>query len=147
MISSSWRIGTLLFLVLVVQGCGSGDLMPLEVGGKKFLVEIADDDYERQRGLMFREKLDSDRGMLFVFDQPRILSFWMRNTRIPLDIAYLDAEGRIVDILPLEPFNETPVPSSAPALYALEVNRGALAGLRPGMSVNLSRLKDHRKNR
>ena len=87
--------------------------------------EIADDRAERTRGLMERTALAEDAGMIFVFGRERTLSFWMRNTLIPLSIAYVDAEGRIVDIEDMEPLDdETKHPSAEPAKYALEVNQG-----------------------
>lgn len=87
-------------------------------------VEIADSDAERQRGLMERTELAENAGMLFVFDREQPLSFWMKNTLIPLSIAYIDAEGRIVDIQDMQPLDETSHPSAEPAMYALEVNQG-----------------------
>ena len=87
--------------------------------------EIADDEAERQRGLMERTELAENAGMLFVFGREQQLSFWMRNTRIPLSIAYIDADGRIVDIEDMEPFDDqTKHPSAEPSKYALEVNQG-----------------------
>ncbi len=97
----------------------SGGAEPVDVR-----VEIADDDAERQRGLMERTALAGDAGMLFVFGRERQLSFWMRNTLIPLSIAYIDADGRIVDIEDMEPLDDqTKHPSAEPAQYALEVNQ------------------------
>ena len=87
-------------------------------------VEIADDYAERQRGLMERTELAENAGMLFVFDREQQLSFWMRNTLIPLSIAYIDAEERIIDIQDMQPLDETSHPSAEPAMYALEVNQG-----------------------
>ncbi len=87
-------------------------------------VEVADTPQESQRGLMNRTTLEQDAGMLFVYDQERLRSFWMKNTLIPLSIAYIDAEGRIVDIQDMQPLDETPHPSAEPARYALEVNQG-----------------------
>lgn len=87
-------------------------------------VETADDDAERAQGLMFRESLGEDCGMIFVFDEEEPLSFWMRNTLVPLSIAYIDAEGSIVSLHDMEPLDETSVPSEGPARYALEVNQG-----------------------
>lgn len=101
-----------------------GDLVPIRVAGIEVMVEIADDDEERSRGLMHRESLPEDQGMLFVYTEERTLSFWMRNTLIPLDIAYIDREGRIVDIQQMEPQDSTTHPSAAPAMYALEMNQG-----------------------
>ncbi len=101
--------------------------------------EIADDNAERERGLMERTELAKDAGMLFVFDREQRLSFWMRNTLIPLSIAYIDAEGRIVDIQDMEPLDETPHPSAEPARYALEVNQGFFEerGVQVGDQVEL----------
>jgi uncharacterized protein len=97
-------------------------------GGKKVevRVEIADDFFERQRGLMYRTQLGEDRGMLFVFQREQPLSFWMKDTRIPLSIAYIDSKGRITDILDMKPLDDEPphYVSSEPVLYALEVNQG-----------------------
>jgi uncharacterized membrane protein (UPF0127 family) len=87
-------------------------------------VEIADTEAERSIGLMGRTTLAEDAGMLFVFDQPQPLSFWMKDTLIPLSIAYIDTEGYIVDIQDMQPLDETPHPSAEPAQYALEVNQG-----------------------
>ncbi len=87
-------------------------------------VEIADTPAERQQGLMGREALAEDAGMLFVFEQEQPLSFWMKDTLIPLSIAYIDGSGTIVDIQDMQPLDETSHPSAAPAMYALEVNQG-----------------------
>ncbi len=90
-------------------------------------VEVADERAERQTGLMGRTELAPDAGMLFVFGRERDLSFWMRNTLIPLSIAYIAADGRIVDIQDMAPLDETSHPSAEPAKYALEVNQGFFA--------------------
>jgi uncharacterized membrane protein (UPF0127 family) len=89
-------------------------------------VEIADDTSEQMRGLMHRTALTENRGMLFVFPDEEIRSFWMKNTLIPLSIAYIDSEGRIVDIQDMKPLDDDPphYVSAEPARYALEVNRG-----------------------
>ena len=89
-------------------------------------VEIADEPDEQAQGLMNRTALGEDRGMLFVFDEEATLSFWMRNTLIPLSVAYIDSEGRIVDIQKMEPLDDEPPQyvSAEPAQYALEVNQG-----------------------
>ena len=87
-------------------------------------VEIADDYAERQRGLMERTELAENAGMLFVFDREQQLSFWMRNTLIPLSIAYIDAEEQIIYIQDMQPLDEISHPSAEPAMYALEVNQG-----------------------
>jgi len=102
-------------------------------------VEIADTDAERQAGLMGRSALAEDASMLFVFDQEQPLSFWMKDTLIPLSIAYISAEERIVDIQDMQPLDETPHLSAEPAQYALEVNQGFFAerGVAVGDTVEL----------
>ena len=87
-------------------------------------VEIADEEAEQQRGLMERTALAEEAGMLFVFRGERPLSFWMKDTLIPLSIAYIDGDGGIVDIQDMQPLDESSHPSAAPAQYALEVNQG-----------------------
>ena len=89
-------------------------------------VEVADSDSERARGLMGRTALGEDRGMLFVFEEEQELSFWMKDTLIPLSIAYMDSEGRIVDIQDMKALDDDPphYASAEPARYALEVNKG-----------------------
>ncbi len=90
-------------------------------------VEVADDDIEQSRGLMFRDALPAGAGMLFVFDEPQPLSFWMKNTLIPLDILYFDAEGVFVSRTSMDPCIAEPCrtyPSIGLARYALEVQRG-----------------------
>jgi uncharacterized membrane protein (UPF0127 family) len=122
---------------LWIGACGNGTapVVPgaqlpvdwLTVGGHRITVELARHPAERSRGLMFRDSLPPDHGMLFLFPAEEVQAFWMRNTKIPLSIAYADARGRIVRIADLEPFDEQPVTSIAPARYALEMNRGWFA--------------------
>jgi uncharacterized protein len=89
-------------------------------------VEIADSPEEQATGLMNRTALAEDRGMLFVFPGEEVRSFWMKNTLIPLSIAYMDSEGRIVDLQDMKPLDdeEPHYVSAEPAKYALEVNKG-----------------------
>lgn len=86
--------------------------------------EVARTSEERARGLSGRDSLPEHRGMLFVYEDEAVRSFWMRDTRIPLDIAFLDASGRVVDIQSMEPMSRRFHDSGAPAAYALEVERG-----------------------
>ena len=89
-------------------------------------VEIADDAFEIARGLMYRTTLAENRGMLFIFEGEQTLSFTMKNTLIPLSIAFIGSEGRIVDIQDMKPLDDDPPSyvSARPAQYALEVNQG-----------------------
>jgi uncharacterized membrane protein (UPF0127 family) len=100
----------------------------LTASGKEVRVraEIADDTFERARGLMYRTALAENRGMLFVFPNRKRHSLYMKNTLIPLSVAFIDSEGRIVDIQDMKPLDDD-LPhyvSAKPARYALEVNQG-----------------------
>jgi len=97
----------------------------LDVDGKTITAEVADNSTERQTGLMFREKLAPNSGMLFVMPSREQAVFWMKNTKIPLSVAYLNASGTILEIHSLKPLDETPVPSAFPTIaYALEMDEG-----------------------
>jgi len=112
-------------------------------GGEKVevRVEVADNVLERARGLMYRKALGVNRGMLFVYPEEQRLSFWMKNTLIPLSIAYIDSKRRIVDIQDMKPLDDEPPSyvSADPAQYALEVNRGFFEewGVKVGDRVEL----------
>jgi len=131
-------------LALTAAGCGSDDgRVRLTVGGEQFDVELAVTPEQRRQGLMFRERLGEREGMLFVFDDEETVSFWMRDTPLPLSIAFIDARGVIVHVADMEPYSEAPVPSRYPVRYALEVNKGALerAGIEVGDLVELPPLR------
>lgn len=100
----------------------------VEVHGQRFEVELAVDDESRARGLMFREAMQDDRGMLFIFDRAEPQAFWMKNTRIPLDILYFDSSRRLVSAAEGVPPCGTPqcpsYPSAGPARFTLELNAG-----------------------
>ena len=118
-----------------------------EIRGHRFDIEIAADDASRQRGLMFRDSMPADHGMLFLFDQPGMLNFWMKNTRIPLDILYFDQNYRLVSAqLRVPPChgagNDCPTyPSAEPAQYVLELNAGIAdkLGIKPGDTLAVTR--------
>lgn len=134
--------------VALLAGCGglggptdaNGEpLEPLTVvtdtGEHRFMVEIADDDAERQRGLMHREPLADDRGMLFQFPDVAERGFWMHNTPSSLDIIYIDPRGRIVSIARnATPNSDAIIPSNGPASGVLELRAGRAAeiGAEPG---------------
>ena len=97
----------------------------LRIGTKKITAEVADEHHERAAGLMFRKSLASDSGMLFVMDDSGPVGFWMKNTEVPLTIAYIDPAGVIKELHDLQPRNEKPVPSRFPNIaYALEMPQG-----------------------
>jgi len=92
---------------------------------KEIKIEIADNDFEQQTGLMYRKQMDTHKGMLFIFDKIKVRSFYMKNTYIPLDIIYIDTDNVIINIAKnAEPLNETSLFSDAPAKYVLEINAG-----------------------
>ncbi|MFW6180679.1 MAG: DUF192 domain-containing protein [Spirochaetota bacterium] len=115
----------------------------LSLNGRPLYVEIARTRKQRQRGLMHREELAPDQGMLFVFPEDRYLSFWMKDTGLPLSIAFIDAGGRVVDIYPLEPYSLIPVRSTRKCRYALETNRGFFrdAGVERGDIIDLEPIR------
>ena len=88
------------------------------------VAEVAATPEERERGLMHRQELPDGTGMLFVFQDSEERSFWMANTFVPLDIAYMDEDYAIVSILAMRPLDRSLYPSGAPAMYALEVPQG-----------------------
>jgi len=96
----------------------------LVLGGVTVSAEVADDQRERAKGLMGRAQLPPNHGMLFVYPDEMVRSFWMKNTALPLSIAFIDATGRVVHIADLKPLNTTPVSSEVPAMYALEMTQG-----------------------
>lgn len=115
------------------------DTVVIQLGDEKYTVAYASTHINRQLGLMYRRQMCEDCGMLFKFDSVRIASIWMKNTYIPLDLAYISEEGEIVSIHQLTPHDETSVPSPKRVLYALEMNQGWFAkkDIRPGDKVGL----------
>lgn len=127
-LASAW-----LGLSLCAFSCGpSLERITLSVGGESFGVEVARSDAERQKGLMGRESLGRREGMLFVFDRDQHLDFWMKDTRIPLSIAFLSSEGRILEVLDMQPLSEKLIRSRLSCRYALELPEGAFRDVRAG---------------
>lgn len=114
-------------------------------GNVSFNCEIADTPLERSIGLMNRESLEPEEGMLFIFESPQNVSFWMKNTLIPLDIVFIDESGTVVNIEQANPepgvsdADLTQYSSDRPVKWVLEVNQGLCAahGIMPGTSVNM----------
>ena len=141
----------LLFLAFIASDCG-GDALPkattseratvtVSAGGKSttVTVEVAATDRQRQQGLMLRQTMADDAGMLFVFPTDTSVGFWMRNTYLPLDIAYIDASGKVLEVRNAQPLDETSLTPKSPYRYTLEVNQGWFArhGFGPGATVTL----------
>ena len=127
------RIVLLTFAVLL-SGCANAGNW-VELAGKRYQVEVADDDAERARGLMFRDELAAGTGMLFLHEREEPQAYWMKNTKIPLDILYFDSARKLVaqqrDVPPCSAGNGCPsYPSNAPARYVLELNAGEAARLK-----------------
>jgi uncharacterized protein len=99
----------------------------IKVAGHPLKVEVAADEAALQQGLMFRKKLGPEEGMLFLFGERAYHSMWMKNTLIPLSVAFLDADGNILNILDMEPQTLDTHTSAGPALYAIETNKGWFA--------------------
>ena len=127
---------------------------PLQIGSSLYMrLELALTEKQREIGLMNRTSMPSDGGMIFVFEKPKPMAFWMKNTLIPLDILFLDANGKVVAVHRMEverPRREnepeqiydmslTPYPSGAPAQFAIELNAGQVAkcGIKVGQTVDL----------
>jgi uncharacterized membrane protein (UPF0127 family) len=110
---------------------------PLTIGTHKLTAEVATTPAQMQTGLMNRFSLKPDHGMLFVYERPQALSFWMRNTYIALSIAFISADGTILNIEDMQPQTDDPHWSKGPALYALEMKKGWFAerGIVPGNTV------------
>jgi uncharacterized membrane protein (UPF0127 family) len=93
-------------------------------GDRRLTIEVADEEHERSAGLMFRQTMADDHGMLFVFDQTRPAGFWMKNTPMPLDLVFIGEDGRVRSIEKGEPFSEASISPGVPVRFVLEVKRG-----------------------
>jgi len=132
-------------LLFLSSACANHAGHWVELAGKRYQVELALDDASRARGLMFREQLPEDHGMLFIHDDMQPLAYWMKNTKIALDILYFDAQRKLVsqqrDVPPCRAGDACPAyPSYRPARYVLELNAGqaALMDLRNGAELIFS---------
>jgi uncharacterized membrane protein (UPF0127 family) len=139
------RIVLLAFAFLLSSCANAGSWV--EIGGQRYQVEVADDDAKRARGLMFRDELATGSGMLFLHDREEPQAFWMKNTKIPLDILYFDNDRKLVaqqrDVPPCSAGNACPTyPSNAPARYVLELNAGEAAKLKLQNGAELVFSKD-----
>ena len=139
--SSKWLIIVFLLFSCTTQELPVQDI-PIERDGQVLAVlkaEIASNEEDRAKGLMHRKSLKDGRGMLFVYEKDQVMSFWMKNTLIPLSIAFITNDGRIIDIKDMYTHNETSVTSSRSARYALEVPQGwfSRVGIQTGDIVKI----------
>lgn len=130
----------LLFIILGALRCAAADPLltfPLSVAGHALRVEVAHTDEARMRGLMFRRHLPESQGMIFIYADRSRQAMWMKNTPIPLSVAFLDEQGRIMNIEDMAPHSEESHWSAGKAAYALEMNRGWFAkrGIKAGARV------------
>ncbi|MDR2767346.1 MAG: DUF192 domain-containing protein [Treponema sp.] len=130
--AQSGRAQTGLENLTVTVECRNGAKVPIEV-------EAARSEEQRRAGLMYRTELADGKGMLFFFESDQVLTFWMENTLIPLSIAYISYDGKIIDIRDMRPRDRTSVTSSRSVRYALEVPQGyfARAGITTGDVVRI----------
>lgn len=141
-----FRISYLLSLLasLSIAGCGyeSPDHLPMtkmKLGSDTVTLEIANAPASRTKGLMERDSMPEDHGMIFIFPEDTPQSFWMKNTRFPLDIVFINSQSKIVSIHTMRPYVTTSTYSAAPAKYAIELHAGKAKelGLQAGQSVSL----------
>lgn len=112
--------------------------MKLWLGAHEISAELATTPKQHETGMMFRTNMGTMEGMLFIFQWPEQRAFWMKNTLVPLDVAYIDPAGIIREIHPLHPLNENPVPSeTADIQYVLEMKQGWFAGQNVGVGMEI----------
>ncbi|MDB5505973.1 MAG: hypothetical protein JWR75_611 [Devosia sp.] len=136
---AGFRVAVTAALLTLATACSAADetraVLHTATGDYPFTVEIADDSAEHAKGLMFRDKLAPDAGMLFDYGGEREVSFWMQNTLIPLDMVFIGGDGMVKSIhVNARPLDTTPIPSGAPVQFVLEIpgGRSAEIGLAPG---------------
>ena len=141
--SAAWRVAlaSAVFSLSLVACAKSGSYV--ELAGQRYSVEVADNDAAREHGLMDRTEMAADHGMLFVFQDDAPRAFWMKNTKIPLDMLFFDADKRLLSVQRnAQPCTADPCPlysSGAPARYVLELNGGQTGklDLSPGDSIEI----------
>jgi uncharacterized protein len=125
------RLGVLAALLVLAAAPAFADtpakVATLKVASHPLKVEVALSDEQRMTGLMFRKALGKDDGMLFIFDEAGYQSMWMKNTLVPLSVAFVDAQGTILNILDMQPETLDSHTSAGPATYAIETNKGWFA--------------------
>ena len=136
---ASHSAATVLVLLFTAALPVRAQLPMVELGAGMHLIraELAADDPSRMRGLMFRKSLGPNQGMLFVFDEATTHCMWMKNTEVPLSVAFLDEQAQVINIADMTPHSEESHCAERPARYALEMQRGwfAARGIKPGFAI------------
>ncbi|WP_298534350.1 DUF192 domain-containing protein [uncultured Algibacter sp.] len=108
-----------------------------------FDIEISDSDFDVQTGLMYRDSMEKNQGMLFIFEDEKERYFYMKNTKIPLDLLYINSNNKIVSFQKnAKPFDESSLPSNSPAQYVLEINAGLIEQLALKIGDSISFIKN-----
>ncbi|HKB57317.1 MAG TPA: DUF192 domain-containing protein [Lacunisphaera sp.] len=151
-----------LFALALLTACGGSDTaknagpksvddrFPIKIGDRTVQMQVAALPPELQKGLMFRQTMGEDEGMLFVFTAPQQQGFWMRNTTLPLDIGYINPTGELKEIYPMYPLDERSVTSRSRNIqFCLEMNQGWYGrnGVRPGAKLDLKAVAEALKAR
>jgi uncharacterized protein len=139
-------LAAVLFVMLPLAACSSDDRLVIHTatGDYPFAVEVVDTPQSRAKGLMFRQSLDENAGMLFDFKEQRETAFWMQNTFIPLDMVFIAADGEVKTVhVNARPHDTTSISSQVPVQYVLEIpgGRSVEIGLKPGDRIEHARIK------
>lgn len=121
------KLFVLSVLMLMLAACAGQNTLPtttITIHHHEFTLEIANTPETRERGLMYRDNMPKNHGMIFIFDQAGRVSFWMKNTRIPLDIIYISEQGIVTGIYTLQPYDERGIHGPPEARFAIELNAG-----------------------
>ena len=137
--------GFVLCAIALLVGCSSSQptsglpTVQMTIGSRVYTLEIANTLATQETGLMRRDSMPADHGMIFVFDTAAPQYFWMKNTRFDLDIIYITADGHVDSVKTMKAYDETSVPSEGPVKYAVELNagQGVLTGIKIGDSLNI----------
>ena len=150
--SKSKSIFLIVALLAMCVGCsntpttpaGGLPVTPMQIGSKTYQLEIAADNASRERGLMERDSMPADHGMIFVFETPSEQTFWMHHTRFPLDIIFADNQKKIVSIHTMKAYDESTTYSNGVSKYAIEINAGeaATTGVKPGDPLQIPAVVD-----
>lgn len=116
--------------------------MKIEIGDKEYNVEVARTEEEKIKGLQEKESLGENEGMLFIYDEPQELAFWMKDAAIPLDIVFIDEDGEVISVQQGQPYDETLLEEDG-VMYVLEVNQNS--GIQPGDELDIEEDDDNKQ--